>query len=171
MLGRAQPCACSSIARGRSTADTRSDRKSTRLNSSHSQISYAVICLKNKQQLRSLQDWHVRYALQSVPGVAEVASLGGMIKQYQVQLDPTKLFNYGITVPDVVRALRESNSEVGGRVIEIAGHEHMIRGRGYITSVADIESIPVKVSKEGIPILLKGIADVAIGPDMRRGIA
>jgi copper/silver efflux system protein len=137
-------------------------------------LQYALVDRTNQtdlQQLRSLQDWHVRYALQSVPGVAEVASLGGMVKQYQVQLDPTKLFNYRITVPDVVRALRESNSEVGGRVIEIAGHEHMIRGRGYITSVADIESIPVRVSKEGIPILLKGIADVAIGPDMRRGIA
>jgi len=137
-------------------------------------LQYALVDRSNQtdlQQLRSLQDWHVRYALQSVPGVAEVASLGGMVKQYQVQLDPTKLFNYGITVPDVVRALRESNSEVGGRVIEIAGHEHVIRGRGYITSIADIESIPVKVSKEGTPILLKGIADVAIGPDMRRGIA
>jgi copper/silver efflux system protein len=137
-------------------------------------LQYALVDRSNQtdlQQLRGLQDWHVRYALQSVPGVAEVASLGGMVKQYQVQLDPTKLFNYGITVPEIVRALRESNSEAGGKVIEIAGHEHMIRGRGYITSVSDIEGIPVRVSKQGTPILLKEIANVAIGPDMRRGIA
>ncbi|HSP82088.1 MAG TPA: efflux RND transporter permease subunit, partial [Myxococcaceae bacterium] len=87
------------------------------------------------QQLRSLQDWNVRYALESVPGVAEVASIGGFVKQYQVSVDPNQLRAYGVTVGQVAKAIRESNADVGGRVLEIAGHEHMIRGRGYIRSV------------------------------------
>src|SRR5262249_56471354 len=83
-------------------------------------------------EVRWLQDWNVRYALESVPGVAEVASVGGFVKEYQVDVDPNKLLAHGVTMEDVVRAVRSSNESVGGRVLEIAGHEHVIRGRGYV---------------------------------------
>ncbi len=121
--------------------------------------------------LRSLQDWHVRYALSSVPGVAEVASVGGMVKQYQVQLNPNALRAYGITLGQVARAIRESNEDVGGRVLEIAGHEHIIRGRGYIRSTKDIEAIPLRVDEAGTPVLVRNVAVVGVGPDIRRGVA
>ncbi len=123
------------------------------------------------QQLRSLQDWNVRYALESVPGVAEVASIGGFVKQYQVNVDPNQLRAYGVTIGQVAKAIRESNEDVGGRVLEIAGHEHMIRGRGYIRSVADIESIPLKVDEKGTPVRIRDVAHVNLGPDLRRGLA
>jgi len=123
------------------------------------------------QQLRSLQDWNLRYALESVPGVAEVAPVGGFVKQYQVQVDPNRLLAYGIPIGEVVRAVRQSNQDVGGRVIEIAGHEHMIRGRGYVRSAADLEDIPLTVSADGTPVLLKEVADVVVGADQRRGLA
>jgi Cu(I)/Ag(I) efflux system membrane protein CusA/SilA len=96
-------------------------------------------------QLRSIQDWNIRYALESVPGVAEVASVGGFEKQYQIQVDPTKLRAFGVTLQDVMRAVRRSNEDVGGQVIDIAGHENVIRGRGYVKSIRDLEMIPVKV--------------------------
>ena len=121
--------------------------------------------------LRSLQDWNVRYALSSVPGVAEVASVGGMVKQYQVQVDPHQLRAYGVTVGDVARAIRESNEDVGGQVMELSGHEHAIRGRGYIRSTKDIENIPLKVDAAGTPVLVKHVAVVGLGPDIRRGVA
>ncbi|ATB45420.1 efflux RND transporter permease subunit [Corallococcus macrosporus] len=121
--------------------------------------------------LRGLQDWNVRYALSSVPGVAEVASVGGIVKQYQVQVDPNQLRAYGVTLGDVTRAVRESNEDVGGRVLEIAGHEHVIRGRGYIRSTQDLESIPLKVSEDGTPVLVRNVAQVSLGPDIRRGVA
>jgi Cu(I)/Ag(I) efflux system membrane protein CusA/SilA len=123
------------------------------------------------QQLRSLQDWNIRYALESVPGVAEVASLGGFVKQYQVDVDPTRLRAYGVTLGEVAQAIRESNEDVGGRVLEIAGHEHMIRGRGYIQSTKDIESIPLKVDAKGTPVRVKDVAQVSLGPEARRGLA
>jgi Cu(I)/Ag(I) efflux system membrane protein CusA/SilA len=123
------------------------------------------------QQLRSLQDWNVRYALESIPGVAEVASVGGFVKQYQVILDPDRLAALGIPLRDVVRAVREANEQVGGRVLEIAGHEQMIRGRGYVTSVEDLAYAPLKTAADGVPVHLKDVAEVAIGPDMRRGLA
>jgi copper/silver efflux system protein len=123
------------------------------------------------QQLRSLQEWNVRYALESVPGVAEVATLGGFVKQYQVNVDPHQLHAYGATLGQVAQAIRESNEDVGGRVLEIAGHEHMIRGRGYIRSTADIESIPLKVDERGTPVRIRDVAHVSVGPDMRRGLA
>ena len=122
-------------------------------------------------ELRSLQDWNVRYALSSVPGVAEVASVGGMVRQYQVHLDPNKLRSYGVTVSDVARAIRESNQDAGGRVLEIAGHEHMIRGRGYIRTLEDIASIPLRVSETGTPVMVRHVGLVTLGPDIRRGIA
>ncbi len=121
--------------------------------------------------LRTLQDWYVRYWLESVEGVAEVASVGGFVKQYQVNLDPNKLLAFGISVNQVVKAVRRSNNDVGGRVLEIAGHEHFIRGRGYIQSTEDLENIPLRVSGRGVPVLLREVATVQLGPDMRRGLA
>jgi Cu(I)/Ag(I) efflux system membrane protein CusA/SilA len=122
------------------------------------------------QQLRSIQDWNVRYALASVPGVAEVASVGGFVKQYQVNIDPNKLLARGVALEEVMRAVTRSNETVGGRVIEIAGHEHVIRGRGYVQSPADIGKSPIKVV-DGTPVRVQDVAVVAIGPDIRRGLA
>ncbi|MEO6598550.1 MAG: CusA/CzcA family heavy metal efflux RND transporter [Polyangiaceae bacterium] len=133
---------------------------------------YALIDKSGKhdlQELRSLQDWTVRYALESVPGVAEVASVGGFVKQYQVNVDPNKLLGHGVTIADVVRAVRAANQEVGGRVIEIAGHEHVIRGRGYAKTPDDIGQSPVKVVN-GTPVRVRDVAQVSIGPDIRRGL-
>jgi Cu(I)/Ag(I) efflux system membrane protein CusA/SilA len=133
---------------------------------------YAIVDKSGKhdlQQLRSLQDWNVRYSLASVPGVAEVASVGGFVKQYQVNVDPNKLLGYGIMMDDVVRAVRASNQEVGGRVIEIAGHEQVIRGRGYVKQPDDIGQSPIKVVK-GTPIRVRDVATVSLGPDIRRGL-
>ncbi|MBF5046472.1 efflux RND transporter permease subunit [Aggregicoccus sp. 17bor-14] len=122
-------------------------------------------------ELRSLQDWNVRYALSSVPGVAEVASLGGMVRQYQVQVDPQRLRAQGLMLSDVARAVRASNGDVGGRVLELAGHEHVVRGRGYVKSVADLENVPLKVGSGGAPVLVKHVGTVSLGPDLRRGVA
>ncbi|HYQ02840.1 MAG TPA: CusA/CzcA family heavy metal efflux RND transporter [Polyangiaceae bacterium] len=133
---------------------------------------YALVDKTGKhdlQELRSLQDWNVRYSLASVPGVAEVASVGGFVKQYQVNVDPNKLLGYGIMMDDVVRAVRASNQEVGGRVIEIAGHEQVIRGRGYVKTPDDIGQSPIKVVG-GTPIRVRDIATVSLGPDIRRGL-
>ncbi|MBI3301146.1 MAG: efflux RND transporter permease subunit, partial [Deltaproteobacteria bacterium] len=125
----------------------------------------------NLADLRTLQDWSLRYWLQSVPGVAEVASVGGFVKQYQVNIDPTRLLGYNIPLPAVINAIRMRNSDVGGREIEIAGTEHLVRGLGYIKSPADIEAIPVATNGNGTPILIRDLATVALGPDLRRGIA
>ena len=122
-------------------------------------------------QLRSLQDWFLKYELQGVRGVAEVATVGGMVKQYQVVLDPERLRSYGIPVKKVAAAIRNANREVGGSVIEMAESEYMVRTRGYIKSLQDIERIPVEVTKEGIPILLQDLANIQIGPEMRRAVA
>ncbi len=122
-------------------------------------------------ELRTLQDWYVRYWLESVEGVAEVATVGGFVKQYQVNLDPNKLLAFGVSVNQVVRAVRRSNNDVGGRVLEISGHEHFIRGCGYIQSTEDLENIPLRVSGRGVPVLLREVATVQLGPDMRRGLA
>lgn len=123
------------------------------------------------QELRSLQDWNVRYALSSVPGVAEVATVGGYVKEYQVQVDPARLRAYDVSIGDVVRAVRESNEDVGGRTLEIAGHEHVIRGRGYLKSLDDLRNIPVRLGKAGTPVLLRDVGVVSLGPDTRRGLA
>ena len=134
---------------------------------------YALVDRSGKhdlQQLRSLQDWNLRYALESVPGVAEVASVGGQVKQYQVNLDPNKLLAYGVATHEVMAAIRRSNEDVGGRVIEIAGHEHVVRGRGYIKKKEDLELIPLKVSPGGVPIYVRDVAEVSLGPDIRRGL-
>ncbi len=121
--------------------------------------------------LRSFQDWHLRYWLQSVPGVAEVASIGGFVKQYQVQVDPIKLQGYGMSLQKIIEAIRRSNNDVGGRVIEASEREYMVRGRGYIRSLDDIRVIPLGTDGHGTPITIDDVATVGIGPDMRRGVA
>src|SRR3989338_5361765 len=126
---------------------------------------------KNLQELRSFQDWYLRYQLQSVPGVAEVAGIGGFGKQYQVILDPNKLAAYNMPISTLVEAIRDGNMEVGGRLLEFSGAEYMVRGRGYIQSVEDIEDIKVGRDAKGTPIYVKNVAQVTIGPDIRRGVA
>ena len=123
------------------------------------------------QQLRSIQDWYLRYELASVPGVSEVASIGGFVKQYQVELDPLKLQAYGIPIQKVRMAIKRSNNDVGGRLIEMGETEFMVRGLGYIEDLDDLKSIPVGMGPNDAPILLKDIAYVHIGPELRRGIA
>ncbi|NOX42321.1 MAG: efflux RND transporter permease subunit [Gammaproteobacteria bacterium] len=122
-------------------------------------------------QLRSLQDWFLKYELQTVAGVSEVATVGGMVKQYQVVLDPDKLRVYGIPLEKVTKAIQRANQEVGGSVIEQAEAEYMIRARGYLNNVGDLKQVPISVNDKGTPVLLKDIADIRIGPQMRRGIA
>lgn len=122
------------------------------------------------QQLRSVQDWYLRYELASVPGVAEVASIGGFVKQYQVEVDPNRLVAYGLSISKVKRAIQRSNSDVGGKVVEMGETEFMVRGLGYIRSVKDLENIAVAVDKKGTPVLLKNIANIQIGPELRRGL-
>jgi Cu(I)/Ag(I) efflux system membrane protein CusA/SilA len=122
-------------------------------------------------ELRSMQDWYLKYQLTSVEGVAEVASLGGFVKQYQVTVDPTRLRAYGLSISDVSMAVQRSNGEVGGRSIEMAEKEFILRVRGYIQSLDDLKKVAVGVGASGVPILLGEIANVQLGPDMRRGIA
>ncbi len=123
------------------------------------------------QQLRSLQDWFLRYELKSVPGVAEVASIGGMVKQYQVLLDPQKLISYGVTQAEVSEALKRANSETGGSVVEMSEAEYIVRATGYLSSLDDFRSVPIRTATRGVPVLLSDVATVQIGPDMRRGVA
>lgn len=121
-------------------------------------------------ELRSLQDWHLRYALESVKGVAEVAPVGGFVKQYQVDLDPNQLVAYNIPLADVVSAIKMSNGDVGGKIFEVATTEYYVRGRGYIKNVADIENIVLKV-ENGTPVCVKNVGKVHLGADLRRGVA
>jgi Cu(I)/Ag(I) efflux system membrane protein CusA/SilA len=122
-------------------------------------------------KLRSVQDWFLRYALASVDGVAEVASIGGFVKQYQVNLDPNKLAAYDKSVKDVVQAIKASNNEVEGRLLEFAGREYMVRGRGYLTSTDDIAAVSLGADARGTPVRVRDVADVTLGPDIRRGVA
>ena len=121
--------------------------------------------------LRAIQDWNLRYRLQAVAGVAEVASIGGYVKQYQVTVDPLRLKAYDLAIMDVAAAVRQSNSEVGGRLLELAGKEFMVRGRGYVKSTADLEQVVLKTDNRGTPVLLRDVGTVALGPEIRRGIA
>lgn len=123
------------------------------------------------QQLRSIQDWFLRYELTSVEGVSEVASIGGFVKQYQVLIDPNQLLAYHITIPQIRRAIQNSNNDVGGRVVEMAETEFMVRGFGYIKSIEDLEQVVVGTDMRGTPILVRDLATVQIGPEMRRGLA
>ena len=122
-------------------------------------------------QLRSMQDWFLRYELKTVPGVAEVASVGGMVKQYQVVLDPAKLVSYGVTHETVTEALKRANQETGGSVLEMAEAEYVVRASGYLTSLDDFRSVPLKTTSGGIPVTLGDVATIQLGPDMRRGLA
>src|SRR5207249_1793176 len=134
---------------------------------------YALVDDTGKQnlaELRSLQDWHLRYALESVKGVADVAPIGGFVKQYQVDLDPNQLVAYNIPLSEVVSAIKMSNADVGGRTLEVATTEYFIRGRGYIKKIEDIENIALKV-ENGTPVYIKNVAKVHLGGDIRRGVA
>jgi copper/silver efflux system protein len=134
---------------------------------------YAIVDKSGKHSLadlRSLQDWHLRYALETVPGVAEVASIGGFVRQYQVQLAPNKLLAYGIPLSVVIDKVKMSTNEVGGRVLDLSGAEYMIRGLGYLRSLNDLATVAVG-SKNGTPVLLRDLGTVAFGPDIREGVA
>jgi Cu(I)/Ag(I) efflux system membrane protein CusA/SilA len=134
---------------------------------------YAIVDKSGKHSLadlRSLQDWHLRYALETVPGVAEVASIGGFVRQYQVQLDPNKLLAYGIPLSMVIDKVKLSTNEVGGRVLDLSGAEYMIRGLGYLRSLDDLATVAVS-SKNGTPVLLRDLGTVSFGPDIREGVA
>ncbi len=125
----------------------------------------------SSSELRSLQDWNIRYRLQSVPGVAEVASLGGFVRQYQVTVDPIRLKAFDLAIMDVASAVRASNDEVGGRLLEFGGREYMVRGHGYLRSKEDLERIVLKTDERGTPVLLRDVGQVALGPEIRRGVA
>ncbi len=125
---------------------------------------------KSLADLRALQDWSLRYQLQTVPGVAEVASIGGFVRQYQVNLDPNKLFSYGISAATVIDRVRQSTNEVGGDVLDMSGAEYMVRGLGYLRSLSDLENVAV-ATKDGTPVLVRDLGTVSFGPDERRGAA
>jgi Cu(I)/Ag(I) efflux system membrane protein CusA/SilA len=134
---------------------------------------YALVDRSGKHSLadlRSLQDWYLRYQLETVPGVAEIATIGGFVRQYQVQLDPERLRAYNVPLSVVIERVRASTSETGGRVLEIGGAEYMIRGLGYVRSVSDLENVPVS-TKDGTPVLIRHLGTVGLGPDIRRGVA
>ncbi|HZH18256.1 MAG TPA: efflux RND transporter permease subunit [Archangium sp.] len=134
---------------------------------------YALVDKSGKHrldELRSYQDWFLRYAIQSVPGVSEVATVGGQVRQYQVTVNPNTLASYGLSLDAVVRAVRQGNNDVGGRLVEVAGREYMVRGRGYVKSVEDIEKLVLK-AQGGTPVTIKDVASVTLGPELRRGVA
>ena len=135
---------------------------------------YALVDKSGNQdlaELRSLQDFNLRYALEAVKGVAEVASVGGFVKEYQINVDPNKLASYSIPLQKVINAVRKSNSDVGGRVLEIAGHEQFIRGRGYVKSVSDLEEVVIGLGDGGVPIRVADVANVSLGAALQRGQA
>ena len=121
--------------------------------------------------LRSFQDWNLKYWLASVPGVAEVASIGGFVKQYQVTVDPNKLAAFKLSISDVISAIKASNNDVEGRLLEFAGREYMVRGRGYISSINDIANVAVAVGSQGVPVRVSDVGSVRLGPELRRGVA
>jgi len=134
---------------------------------------YALVDKTGKHdlaELRSIQDWYMRYALQTVNGVSEVASVGGFVKQYQVEVDPNALAEFGIPLAKVKHAIKRSNNDVGGRLVEMGETEYMVRGKGYLKGIADLESIPVGVDTHGTPILLRNVAHIHLGPELRRGL-
>jgi copper/silver efflux system protein len=122
-------------------------------------------------ELRSMQDWFLKYELQTVDGVSEIATVGGMVKQYQVQIEPSKLRAYNLTLQQVNKAIQAGNQEAGASVIEVAEAEHMVRATGYISNISDLKNVPLKVTDKGTPLLLGDIADINLGPQMRRGIS
>jgi Cu(I)/Ag(I) efflux system membrane protein CusA/SilA len=122
-------------------------------------------------QLRAIQDWYLKYELKSVADVAEVATVGGMVRQYQVVLNPDRLRAYGISHMRVISALENANREAGGGVLEMGEAEYMVRARGYLKTLEDFRAIPLNVSEDGTPVTLGDVARVQLGPEMRRGIA
>jgi Cu(I)/Ag(I) efflux system membrane protein CusA/SilA len=135
---------------------------------------YALVDRTGKHdlsQLRALQDWFLKYELKTVPNVSEVASIGGMVRQYQIQLDPDKLRAYGITHAKVIGAVQKANQESGGSVLELGEAEYMVRAAGYLSSLDDFRKIPLTTSAGGVPVTLGEVARVQVGPEMRRGIA
>ncbi len=135
---------------------------------------YALVDKTGKRDLsdlRSIQDWYLNFELLTVPGVSEVAAIGGFVKQYQVEVDPDKLLAYNIPITKVSAAIKKSNSDVGGRLIEMAETEFVVRGRGYIQSIQDIENVSLGADKDGTPIFLRDVATVRLGPELRRGVA
>ena len=135
---------------------------------------YALVDRTGRQDLaqqRSIQDWFLRYELKAVPGVAEVASIGGMVKQYQIVVDPQKLAGYGVTASEVADALKRANQETGGATVELAEAEYTVRASGYLKTLDDFRVVPIRTAAGGIPVMLGDVATVQIGPDMRRGIA
>lgn len=135
---------------------------------------YALVDRSGKldiSQLRSLQDWFLKFELQSVPGVSEVATVGGMVRQYQVRVHPDRLRAYGVTLASVAAAIRKANQEVGASVIEMAEAEYMVRASGYLRGIADLANVPLATSVHGTPLLLGDVADITVGPQMRRGVA
>jgi Cu(I)/Ag(I) efflux system membrane protein CusA/SilA len=135
---------------------------------------YALVDHTHKYSLadlRTLQDWYLRYQLETVPGVAEVATIGGFVKQFQVNLDPEKLRAYNIQLSRVIDRVRESTNEVGGRLLEMGGAEYMVRGLGYFNSLQDLDNIPVATTKNGVPVMVSDLGTVSYGPDIRRGVA
>jgi Cu(I)/Ag(I) efflux system membrane protein CusA/SilA len=135
---------------------------------------YALVDMTGRHgldELRSYQDWYLRYYLKAVPGVAEVAPLGGFVRQYQVQVDPNRLRTFNIPIGKVIDAVREGNNDVGGRLVEMTGAEYMVRGRGYAKTAADIGEIVLARSESGVPVRIRDVGDVTLGPDLRRGIA
>jgi Cu(I)/Ag(I) efflux system membrane protein CusA/SilA len=137
-------------------------------------FSYALVDetgTHNLADLRSLQDWNLKLTLESVQGVSQVASIGGFVRQYQITVDPNRLLAYNIPITKVTEAVRKSNRDVEGRVLEFSGVEYMVRGRGYVKSLKDLENIPVAANRVGTPILLKDVARIQLGPEIRRGLA
>ena len=135
---------------------------------------YALVDTTGRQgldELRSYQDWYLQYYLKSVPGVAEVAPLGGFVRQYQVQVDPNRLRTFNIPISKVLEAVRAGNNDVGGRLVEMSGAEYMVRGRGYAKTTADIGEIVLARNADGVPVRVRDVGDVTLGPDLRRGIA
>lgn len=136
-------------------------------------FSYALVDEKgghDLSQLRSMQDWNLKLALESVPGVSQVASVGGFVKQYQIEIDPSRLAAYNVPLMKIMEAVRKSNSDVEGRVLEMSGTEYMVRGRGYIRDVKDLEDVAVATGAGGTPIFLRDVAHVQLGPEIRRGL-
>lgn len=137
-------------------------------------FSYALVDESGRydlSELRSIQDWYIKLAIESVQGVSQVASIGGFVKQYQITIEPNRLLAYNIPLTKVLEAVRKSNRDVEGRVVEFSGIEYMIRGRGYIKDIKDLENVPVFVNNVGTPVYLKDIATVQLGPEIRRGVA
>src|SRR5438874_2760083 len=134
---------------------------------------YALVDRSGKHttdELRSYQDWFLRYSLQSVPGVAEIATVGGQIRQYQINVNPSQLVGRGLTMDAVIEAVRKGNNDVGGRLVELSGREYMVRGRGYVKSATDLENLVLK-SVNGTPVTVKEVGTVSLGPELRRGVA